>query len=900
MIGKHVRNTKKTSSFKALNTYILSGGNREGKKDKVSYANCVNLHSLETATIEMEMMQLANKKARSPVLHTLLSWREGEQPTQEQIDEAALITLKELDLQDCQAVYALHKNTDNFHLHICTNRISPQTHKAIDPAHGWTDKAMERVARKVEAAQGWEIEKNAWTRVTEDGYIESLNKGDNNYYLPRRNNQKVNDMENASGEESAISKGKAIIIPLLNNKDIIEWGDIHRALAAEGIVYEKKGSGAIFRIGEIVVKASSISRSCTLSNLEKKLGVFEKSGCQVSETATNKLNTPSPTSEAKHYTTNWEHYVQDRAEYYENKKRKRELLRTKHLEEWQGLKQIQVTERQEIKAMVKQPLKGTAGHYQRQIINALRSAVAAQQAGERAALKEQQNVERYRFYSKENPPYQSYKGWLVSQGLASEAQRWRYKRELDREQIMTAPNGSTAFQQAALPLATRDIRDYTARIATNRKQVLFVNKWNMEIAFIDSGRFLNVLKNDKSDLLAALQLAVQKWGSVELKGTEEYKRKCLELAVVHNIKITNPELQDAIAWAKEQNDNRRGGVDMKKELENFRAYHAAVAADRYAVSAIEFFENGENRGFMVSNKDGFPDGFPPDHVEYSMKRLVGLKNHGRNIYYTPTSEKKHHILIDDLDGLALADLIAQGYKPAVIIESSPANYQAIITIPKLGTEFDRQIGNRIVAKLNKEFGDPKLSGEIHAHRAPGFDNKKIKHRREDGSYPDVNLIEAKGGECDKTQQLALVIKEELEKLNEGKSINLDFVVNAPETVDTEKAYKIHFKDVLRLQRKRFNTEKIDVSRVDYMVCMRLRATGHSAESVEKVLTIAAPETRKLLQSAGSHNWEDYAKRTTGYVFTTAKADREIDKLKGYIDHWRSLEGQKKAKESSER
>lgn len=903
MIGKHVRNTKKTSSFYALNTYILSGGNRGRGYDKVAYANCINLYSLETATREMEMMQLTNKRAKKPVMHLLLSWREGEQPTREQVDEAVAITLKELDLDECQSVYALHQNTDNYHLHICVNRISPLTHKAIDPAHGWTDKAMERAARRVEAAQGWEIEQNAWTKVTADGHIEYLNKGDNNDYLPKRNSQRVSDMENASGEEAAISKGKAVVLPLLNSlKDTSEWGSFHKALAAAGIRFEKKGSGAILHIGDIVVKASSVSRACTLKNLEKKLGVFEESTSPVNEVAKKRLDQPSPTEAAKSH-SNWERYVQERTDFYQHKKNKKELLGVKHSSEWQALKQVQVAERKEIQGVFKKTSRVRVGQYQKQTVNALRSVLAAQQAAERITLKEQQKGERDLFY-RENPTYQSYKEWLISQGLTSEAQQWRYKRELNQEQVMTVPdeNIETVPKVSLIPTKARDIRDYTARISANRKQVLFINKRNNEVAFIDNGRSLNILKNDDSDLLAALQLASQKWGSVELRGTEEYKRKCVELAAMHNIKISNPELQDAMNWSKEQNRKiDQGGQVMQKELDNFRKYHAAVGADRYAVSAIEFFENGQNRGFMVNKKDGFPDGFPALNVEKSMRRLVGLKNNGRNIYYTPISDQKHHILVDDLDGLALADLISQGYRPAVIIESSPANYQAIITIPKIGTNFDREIGNKIVAKLNKEFGDPKLSGEIHAHRAPGFDNKKIKHRRPDGTFPDVRLIEAEGGECDKTKQLALEIKSELEKLNKDKKVNLDFVVNAPETINTARAYKVHFRDVVRLQKKAGN-EKIDASRVDYMVCMRLRATGHSAEAVEKVLITAAPETRKALKSAGSHNWENYAKRTATYVFAAAKVSREIEKNKGYIEYWRSLEGQKKTaeREGSER
>jgi hypothetical protein len=65
-------------------------------------------------------------------MHLLLSWREDENPTREQVGEAVNITLDEMNLSECQAVHALHQNTDNMHLHICVNRDEngkPQTRK---------------------------------------------------------------------------------------------------------------------------------------------------------------------------------------------------------------------------------------------------------------------------------------------------------------------------------------------------------------------------------------------------------------------------------------------------------------------------------------------------------------------------------------------------------------------------------------------------------------------------------------------------------------------------------------------------------------------------------------------------------------------------------------------------
>ena len=137
--------------------------------EKVSFVDCVNLISAETATTEMESLALQNKRCADPVMHLLLSWRENESPTREQVRDSVRITLDEMNLSECQAVYALHQNTDNMHLHICVNRVNPNTLRAINPAHGWTRRGMERAARKIEHAQGWQIENNTWSEINGQG-----------------------------------------------------------------------------------------------------------------------------------------------------------------------------------------------------------------------------------------------------------------------------------------------------------------------------------------------------------------------------------------------------------------------------------------------------------------------------------------------------------------------------------------------------------------------------------------------------------------------------------------------------------------------------------------------------------------------------------------------------------
>jgi hypothetical protein len=164
--------------------------------------------SADTATLQMNSLAFQNKRCADSVMHLLRSWRENENPTKRQVIEAVETALRELNLSQCQAVYALHQNTDNMHLHICVNRIDPETTKAVIPAGGWTRRVMERAVRRIEHTQGWQTENNAWGEVSESGEVISKPRPAN---LNRLVPQKVQDMENLTGEQSAIRKAQNIL-----------------------------------------------------------------------------------------------------------------------------------------------------------------------------------------------------------------------------------------------------------------------------------------------------------------------------------------------------------------------------------------------------------------------------------------------------------------------------------------------------------------------------------------------------------------------------------------------------------------------------------------------------------------------------------------------------------------
>jgi len=112
---------------------------------------------------------------------------------------------------------------------------------------------------------------------------------------------------------------------------------------------------------------------------------------------------------------------------------------------------------------------------------------------------------------------------------------------------------------------------------------------------------------------------------------------------------------------------------MTKQLEQFERYAAAVAADRYRVTCIRMQPDGTKQTFILDKKDGVTRGFTTSEIAERMPEMLRLQQRGENIYYTPLSEKKHHILIDDMNREKLERLIRDGYRPAVVLESSPGN-----------------------------------------------------------------------------------------------------------------------------------------------------------------------------------------------------------------------------------
>jgi hypothetical protein len=219
-----------------------------------------------------EMIGLASESVRSadPISHYMLSWKQGEHPAAAQVDRAASILLEELGFSDMQAIYGLHLDTDNDHLHLAVNQVDPITGKVRYANRGFDIECLHRAVARIEREQGWEPEPNARYQILENGELVNMHQR-----LPDTTEPKpsVWDIEVLTGEKSVLRQAMEHAAPIL--KGAKSWSDLHQKMEVAGFRFNKCGNGSKIFIGDVGVKASDVSRLYGgFSKLEKRLGKY--------------------------------------------------------------------------------------------------------------------------------------------------------------------------------------------------------------------------------------------------------------------------------------------------------------------------------------------------------------------------------------------------------------------------------------------------------------------------------------------------------------------------------------------------------------------------------------------------------------------------------------------------
>ena len=106
----------------------------------------------------------------------------------------------------------------------------------------------------------------------------------------------------------------------------------------KGIRFERKGSGAVLRIGDAFVKTSQADRACSFSRLVARLGEFREYGVELAELRERPADRIAGEPGVER---SWQAYVQQRRRCMEERSRRLRELRTSQRQERERLWQAQ-------------------------------------------------------------------------------------------------------------------------------------------------------------------------------------------------------------------------------------------------------------------------------------------------------------------------------------------------------------------------------------------------------------------------------------------------------------------------------------------------------------------------------------------------------------------------------
>ncbi len=515
---------------------------------------------------------------KNPAYHVSLSWPEGEHPNRNQCDQAVNHVMKSLGLDECEAIWALHRDTDNDHLHLVVNTIHPELGKKAGPPR-FDYAILHKACREIEIEQGWSHDNGAWV-VTEQqpGETEIMrrreahklgiwNEQDNTKSPITQPAARAEKNQGADSFQTWVSGAPAADLKQALNRPGVSWADVHETLARHGVVIQPKGSGMIVSTtlddGRVLTaKASQLGRWSTKAALEKKLGPFQSPGVTPKPEKTYQdLTLEDRKSPEKHHASSRGDDSQRAARRDERAKSREDLAKRFEIEQSQ-LKAERPKRRQELreKHKAERAALSTEHRASRHDIRTQAKERAAapgialsiwafQAAKERETLQKQQAVERKELTDK-IPRSEVWRTWLDKQaGLGDEAAKAALRGIRYREQR----NSKKYQQQDGIegeeldPLRKLTVAALQAEIDHKRQLVIYRGRDGQE-KFTDTGPRIVMHDKASDSLEAALRIASQKYGGkVDITGSSEFRERAAREAVRLGITVTNADLQTIVA-----------------------------------------------------------------------------------------------------------------------------------------------------------------------------------------------------------------------------------------------------------------------------------------------------------------------------------------------------------------
>ncbi|MBB2984577.1 MAG: TraI/MobA(P) family conjugative relaxase [Paraburkholderia tropica] len=533
------------TSFRSLVAYVTRAEN--DRADVEVFTNCL---SPDTAHAEMRAVATRSARVRDPVFHFVISWRDGEQPDSTQAFEAARAALDALGMSpdEHQHVFALHRDTDNVHLHVVVNRVNLETGRAVHP--GLSYLKLDRCMRELELRQGWQHDRGSFAVVGRDGGY--VIERDRTYRSEREAKPaRARDMEAFAGIESLATyingEPKRDVLAALKEPDAT-WQDVHEALARHGLELRIKGQGlAIYakdRDDLTPVKASSVHEQFGRGRLEKRLGPWVEPMRIIRVSDAERSYTEREIDDARMARREARAQLRSdlRARYDAEQVRQRreydaarQQMRNRHQRQYRALLERHRQVRGHIRDSGLKPAERKAAY----------SVSAFERARELEVLREQQWAERNALARP-----QTWREWvemMAQQGdeaAIAQLRGWAYaerrrRKGLPPPDLRNRITGLSVDDAEPLPpKRARAMEHWSWRVDTASGNVDYLHQGERQ--FTDEGWAVAFRSYDpEADvMLAGLLLARQKFGpDIDVKGGEDFRERTVRLAVEHHLDV---------------------------------------------------------------------------------------------------------------------------------------------------------------------------------------------------------------------------------------------------------------------------------------------------------------------------------------------------------------------------
>lgn len=364
---------------------------------------------------------------------------------------------------------------------------------------------------------------------------------------------------------------------------------------------------------------------------------------------------------------------------------------------------------------------------------------------------------------------------------------------------------------AKTPIAMLSIQDYddlaryTARREVINGETIYKYCQTFGITdFIDHGNRISLLSKNDDAVLAALKLAQIKFGNkgIEVNGSDKFKAQVKRLAALHDINLSG-EMAQEIEIEKVRITKERESI-MQTEYRQYtmlkqiaEALHVQYWTPTWKDydPAKAYQKKNKETGELLYKEDGTPKMKQPgasynhkDGIKLSktsselkssctteqmkdlMERIIRHQNNRTiGVIVRPYSTTHHIVHIDDVSAEKLKQIEDPnnqfgGLTTSVVITTSTDNRNVILICEKdqsLDEETNHSIGVELSKMLNSEcgWGDKDVSNSAQPFRLPGLLNKKPKHMRADGTYPEITLDKCESNLCPNLKAITVQIRD---------------------------------------------------------------------------------------------------------------------------------------------